>query len=155
MQTLRTNLKINASTQYSNFNYKSMCMFNGVVIGAGPSGLFKSCCGDDDNGVNIDAYFIPHTTNMGSHHGKRVRKVYMGLRGNGDMSLTITGDGSKVNGPYTESLDSTENPQQVRFSIDRSKSWIYGSVKINNVGGSFFAIDFVEMINIQILKRRA
>jgi len=154
MQTIRTNLKKIASTQYTNTSFTSMCMFNGVVIGAGSGGLFKACCGDSDNGTPIDAYFIPYTTDLGSMNEKRPRAVYVGLQGDGELQLMIAGDGKRVNGPFTITADPAEGPQQRRFPINRAEGWIYGQFKFNNVDGSFFAIDLAQVLSITHQRRR-
>ena len=75
MQTIRTNLINYAPTQYTNFNYTSMCVFNGVVLGAGSSGLYRACCGDTDNAVAIDAYFVPHKTDFGIANEKTIEQL--------------------------------------------------------------------------------
>lgn len=154
MQTVRTNVKINASTQYTNFNHTAMCRFNGLTIGAGPGGLFKACCGPDDNGAAIDSYFIPYTTDLGSKNLKRPRAVYVGMQGDGDLELNITGDGTRSNGPYTISADTSEGLQQRRFPINRDKGWVYGKFKFSNVDGSYFAIDFAQVLAIRSARRK-
>jgi hypothetical protein len=148
MQTIRTNLYINASTQYTNFNFTSMCMFNGVVLGAGASGLFKLCCSDTDNAVAIDAYFIPYTVDFNDDHHKRLRRVYIGGNLDGDLKLTVTGNGNSVNGPYTITYNASETVQVKMFAIARSKGykWVYADFKFENVNGSFFAIDSIRTL---------
>ena len=148
MQTVRTNLNINASTQYINFNFNSMCLFNGTLLGAGTGGLFKLCCGSDDNGVNIDAYFIPYTVDFGDDHQKRLRRVYVGGLLDGDLNLTVTGNGNSVNGPYTITHTAAETTQVKMFAISRGVGykWVYADFKFENVNGSFFAIDSIRTL---------
>lgn len=157
MQTIRTNLNINASTQYTNFNYTSMCMFNGLVIAAGAGGLFKLCCGDDDNTVAIDAYFIPSTVDFNDDHQKRLRRVYVGGTLDGKLNLTITGNGNSINGPYTITHNADETTQVKMFAINRGigYKWVYADFKFENVDGSFFAIDSVRALySIHSRRRR-
>jgi len=156
MQTVRTNLSNNASTQYTNFNYNSMCRFNGIILGAGTTGLFKACCGDDDNGVNIDAYFIPYTVDFDDNHPKRLRRVYIGGVLDNQLKLTVTGNGYSVNGPYTITHNASETKQVKMFAINRGigYKWVYADFKFENVAGAFFAVDSILAVYSTHPKRR-
>lgn len=145
MQTVRTNLTNNASTQYTNFDHVSMCRFNGITIGAGSDGLFKIGIGNNDNNVNIDAYFIPYTVDFDDNHPKRLRRVYVGGKFDGQLKLTVTGNGDSVNGPYTITPNSAETKQVKMFAINRgiSYKWVYADLKFENINGSFFAVDSI------------
>lgn len=92
MQTIRTNLKNNASTQYTNYPFTSMCMCNGKVLGAGPDGLFRLGCGDTDNGTQIDAYFEPMTSNLGYVGRTRLFFVYLEISCVNDIEIDVTID---------------------------------------------------------------
>jgi hypothetical protein len=146
MQTVRTNLKNGASTQYTNFNYTSMCSFNGVTLGAGSTGLFKVHSGNDDNGVAISAYFIPVLTNFGDPRPKRLRHAYVsGGDFTGDIKFTVTGDEKTVSPEYTILRESTEGQQRRRTTLGRGLSFTYGSFKFINMTGSDFSIDSVHL----------
>jgi len=145
MQTVRTNLSNNAITQYSNFDFQSMIVFNGVIIGAGASGLRKLCCGSDDAGTGISAYFIPYTVDFNDDHPKRLRRVYVGGQLDDKLKLTVTGNGYSINGPYTIEHNATETNQVKMFPIDRGVGykWVYADFKFENIDGAFFAIDSI------------
>ena len=150
METIRNNLTNNASTQYNNFNHTALCMFDGVIIGAGPNGLFKLCCGDGDNGTAIDAYFIPYETDFNITQDKRVRRAYVSGEFDGDFRMTITGNGTNINGPYDIIPTLTDTYQVRRFSVNRipaagKAKFAFGKFKFENINGSFFAIDQVEV----------
>jgi len=145
MQTVRTNLKNTASTQYTNFNFTSMCLFNNVILGAGSSGLFRLCCGNTDNNIYINAYFIPYTVDFDDNHHKRLRRVYVGGKFDGQMNLTVTGNGNSVNGPYVIGNNINEIAQVKMISINRGTGykWVYADFKLENISGSYFAIDSI------------
>lgn len=145
MQTVRTNLQLNASTQYTNFDYNSICIFNGVVLVAGASGLFKACCGADDNGTDVDSYFIPHKTNFGTLNKKRERYIYLGYSCDGDMTVEITGDDNTTIGPYTITAVAAEGKQRRRVTIGNRLSAGYLKHKFSNDDGSDFKIDVIEV----------
>jgi len=157
MQTVRTNLVNSASTQYINYNFISMCLFNGTVLGAGPDGLFKLCSGDDDNGTPINAYFVPYTVDFNDDHYKRLRRVYVDGIFDDQLKLTITGNDNSINGPYTITHNADEEKQSKMFSISRGTGyqWVYADFKFENVNGSFFAIDSILAVySIHYRRRR-
>jgi len=146
MQTVRTNLKNNASTQYSNFDFQSMIVFNGVILGAGPSGLRKLCCGSTDAGTAIASYFIPATSNFGLSGDKRVIQAYFDFECSGSMQISLTGDGKTTIGPFTVTANSTEGAQRRRVTFGRGLKWSYAKVKVENVSGSSFSIDNIDLL---------
>ena len=156
MQTIRTNLSNNASTQYSNFNFNSMTVFNGMVLAAGDTGFFHICTGDDDAGSQIDAYFIPYTVDFNDDHPKRLRRVYIGGQLEGGMNLTVTGNGDSINGPQAIEHNADEVNQVKMFSMDRGVGlkWVYADFKFENVAGSFFAIDSINAVYSLHARRR-
>lgn len=154
MQTIRTNLSNNASSQYTNFDYVSMIEFNGVLLGAGPRGLHKICCGGDDVGVDIAAYFIPATSNFGSGK-KRCRHVYADMDCSGSMQISLTGDGKTTIGPYEIEALLDEGPQRRRAKMGRGLEWGYGEFKVENVDGASFSVDnFTLLIDDKKTDRR-
>jgi len=146
MQTVRTNLTNNASTQYANFNYNSLCRFNGVTLGAGTTGLFDTCNGTTDNSASIDAYFIPALTSLGTMNQKRLSHMYIGGEFSGNLIVQITGDETNVSPVYTLESKSTEGQQRRRLTVGRGQVWTYGSFKFSNVSGSDFSIDYVQVL---------
>jgi hypothetical protein len=118
-------------------------MFNGIPLGAGHDGFFKIVSGDSDNGISINAYFIPYTVDFDDNHPKRLRRVYVGGILDGQLKLTVTGNDNSVNGPYTITSNTNETKQVKMFPIDRGidYKWVYADFKFENVNGAFFAID--------------
>ena len=146
MKTIRTNLTNNASTEYSNFAYTSLGVFNGMVLGAGPSGLFKACCGEDDDGVDIDSHFVAPTTNFGTMVKKTAVHAYIGGTCDGAISLELTGDGKSVkNGPHSGTFLGSEGQQQRRVNFGLGMKFVFGRLKVANVAGSAFKIDSIML----------
>ena len=133
-----------------------MCMFNGVKLGAGPGGLFKLCCSDKDATVNIDAYFIPYTVDFDDNHPKRLRRVYVSGILDGQLKITVTGNGSSINGPYYIIPNTNETKQVKMFAINRGVGykWVYADFKFENVNGAFFAVDSILALYSTHPKRR-
>ena len=146
MQTIRTNLKINASTQYTNTNFKGMCRFNGQTIAAGATGLFRLGCGSDDNGTDISTYFIPLLSDLGEKTEKRAEFLYLGYQADGNLNVSLTGDEKTTIGPYTIETDLTKGQQRRRVKLGRGMAFTYGSFKIENIDGAYFAVDSIQAL---------
>lgn len=145
MQTLRTNLVNNASSQYANFNLNSMCVFGNTILGAGDHGLYQLCCSDtaNDNGDDIEAYFVPATTDFGLTERKAVRYAYLGGESNGSVLVEATGDGAKTSGPHECSFLGNEEQQQRRVSFGRGLRANFLKMKVSNASGSTFKVDSI------------
>jgi hypothetical protein len=80
-----------ALTTYSNYPFNSFATFNGVYLGAAPTGIF-ALSGANDAGVNIDAAARGGSSDFATSHRKRVDRVYVGYRTDGDMILRVFTD---------------------------------------------------------------
>lgn len=147
MPTIDENLFIKAPTQYTNFNFNSYANFNGKQIASSlTEGLCQICCGDDDDGTDIDAYFSPIKTDLGIKNPKKLRYVYFGLKCDEDMLLEVFADDGTVRS-YTIPADST-GQQRVRVTIDLDEKGRYWDFKIKNVDGHAFDMDNIQVLPI-------
>jgi len=145
MQTVRNNLINNAPTTYTNFDFLSMMECHGVLIGAGASGLFKICCGADDDGVAIAAYFVTAKSDFGMGR-KRARYAWFKYSGAGDMRISLTADDKTTIGPYAVTPEADEGAQRRRTKFGRGLKWDYGYFKVENVTGDAFALDSIKLV---------
>jgi len=152
MQTVRTNLTNGASTQYTNCNFNSMCVFNGAIIGAGDMGVRKLCCDDNDNGADINAYVKTFAFKFGHEGNKRVRFIYMTVETDGDVIVTPIVDGVEQT-PITFSANGTGR-QFIRKTVARTSSGVYWQFKIENFAGCWFSLDKVEVLPINLSRGR-
>jgi len=85
-----------------------------------------------------------------------LRRVYVGGKLEGELNLTVTGNGYSVNGPHTIESNADEITQVKMFSIPRStgKRWVYADFKFENVDGSFFSIDSILALYSTHARRR-
>jgi hypothetical protein len=146
MNTIRTNIKTNASTQYSNFDIVSMCEFNGEVLGAGPDGLFKLNTGCFDGADQIDAHMVLPTSTLGNPGKKRARQGWIEGECTGAMSISLTGDDKTTIGPYTATFAVEDGAQRRRVVFGKGLKWNYGKFRIANVNGSKFSIDAIDIL---------
>lgn len=145
MLTLDTLLKTGATGQYLNFDFNSMCGYNGRYIGANENGLF-ALEGDSDNGADIDAFLETRTDDMGLDNPKRLRFLYLAYEADGDLAVTVTAEG---NGSQTKVFDSTVTGQQRRRkSVTRalkSKDW---KIKVANTDGCDFSLNSIKVLPV-------
>lgn len=154
MQTMITNLKGlagAASAQQTGIDCTSMARFNGMILGAGQGGLCKVLCGQTDAGVNIDAYFVLASTDLGLQCDKRSRYLYLGYETTGSLDLTLTTDSglSKT----IRIVPKRTGQQRRRITIGRGTTaepfvWRWLTVKIASVSGSAFSIDSIQVLPI-------
>lgn len=142
MQTIATNIHINASTQFTNYDFNSMFAFNGKLWGCGENGLRILNTGDDDAGTDIVGYITLGSVDMGEMY-RRIRYVYLGLQGDGDLVMTVTTDLNTVR-TYPIALNG-DLQQRVRVQLDRSVKGRYWDFKIANDAGSDFSIDYIQL----------
>lgn len=152
MNTIRTNIQTNASTQYSNFDIVSMCEFNGKILGAGPGGLFRLSCEHDDDGANIDSYVKTFELKLEHDGDKRVRFIYINLETDGTVRVTPIVDG--VENPAVIFAPSSPGRKFMRRSVGRATSGVYWQFKIENVSGCWFYLDKVEVLPIPLARGR-
>lgn len=139
MLTLDTNLKAaNATTQYTNFNFNSFAIFNGVALGANDEGIF-SLDGETDNGVAIDAYFEPVLSDIGLTNPKKMRYLYTEARLQGDVDISISVDGGGIQ--TYRITDTGLKAKRYRKTISKVLQGTYWLYQFRNVNGSDFSID--------------
>ena len=73
MHTIDTNIYNRAATQYTGVNFEGYAAFGGYKLAVNSSGLFEVCCGDDDDGTDIDLHYAPIMTDFGIPNPKRLR----------------------------------------------------------------------------------
>lgn len=145
MQTVRTNLSNNASTQYTNHDFNSMILFNGLLLGAGSMGLRKLCCGTTDSGSAINSYFVVPKNMFGMRGRKRCQQAYVEGECDGALQISLTGDDKTTIGPFSTTFAADEGAQRRRVTFGRGLKWSYGSYKVESVAGASFSIDNITV----------
>lgn len=151
---ISVNLKRTAHTQYRNFNFNSMCVFNGQPLGASSDGLFSLDDADTDDGAAINAYIELPTSDLGVLSVKRFRKFYVGYETSGSIKISTKADGGAVQ-PYT--LPATiigQLEHRGRMPATRGQKGTYWIFIIENVAGCDFSLDNLEGLPIVLTKGR-
>ncbi len=140
------NLQRSALTQYSQYNFNSLTVLNEQCLGGSDTGLFLLQYGDTDNGDNIDAFFELPTASFGSRAEKRVRMVYVGCRGDGQITCSFQGDETDESFGV---ITCSQNISSKRVPGNRINRAVYWRFRLNNVNGSDFSIDSIDaLINV-------
>ena len=141
---LAINLKGLAASQYSNYDFNSLGVFNGVPLGASEDGVFSLFDSDTDNGTDIDAVIESATTDFGMDNKKKLRRSYVGYEASGNLMLKFKTD----DGNYTSYMlvpvvgSQTQHMKRQRVSSkDRGRYWM---VRIENEDGCDFSIDAID-----------
>lgn len=147
MTVLSTNLQLaNATTQFTNYDFNSMVNFNGKQIVANATGLYELGT-DTDEGVNIDAFFEPVTSDFGDSHPKHIRFAYLGFEADGNIRLTVIDD--RGHSEIKDIIAQFIGQQRSRTTITRALTGRYWTFNIANVNGAYFALDSLEILPIR------
>jgi len=142
-----TNLKRMASTQYSNFNFNSMCVFNGVALGANSDGIYSLFDADDDDGTDIDAFFELVTTDFGAPEAKKVRFIYVNLETSGNLKIKLQVD-EDLERTFLIPAKKTGQLQHRAHRVDGRNDLrgVYWRPRIENTKGCDFSVDSIEAL---------
>jgi hypothetical protein len=145
---LRLNLKNRAVSQTTQ-RYNSMCLHRGVPLAATDKGLLR-IGGYTDSGEPIPAKMKSGKFDLGADNIKRFRYFYFGVRGNGDLKLTIWADDKLVR-EYVVPVEAHRGRQEIRVMVGRGVAARYWQWQIENIGGSFFTLYSVRALPCHVL----
>ena len=131
-------------SQYSGFDFNSLCVFNGQYIGVSESGVFL-LEGDSDNGADIDAFVELPNTDLGDSRQKRARSALIGYEADGDLELTVTLDETTEQTHTLRRNIGSQAQQSGMVPLNRTQPGRYVQMKSANVGGCDFALDQVAI----------
>lgn len=139
------NLKNIAASQYMNYNFNSLAVFNGKLIGANESGIFE-LSGNTNNGVEIESFFRLGYSDFNTPRQKTIRKFYITGYVDGNISLTTYLDG-EVKTEYIR-LYKGINTEIMSIDINSNDRGRYISILIKNLDGSDFSIDAIDTLMV-------
>ncbi len=144
MPTIDLNLLLKAPTQYTNIDFNSYANFAGKQLAVSATGLYQVCCGDDDDGTDIDAYFSLGGTDLGIQKPKVVSHVYSMVKSSSDMLLDVQVD-NKVAVSYTMTK-STTGLQRIRTTLAKGSRGWYWKFTLKNKDGYAFDVDAIQLL---------
>ena len=148
------NLKRLAPTQYRNYDFNSMCVFQGRPIAAGSAGIYSLEDAEKDSGTNINSLVEFPTSDFGDMVVKRFRKLYVGYETSGNLMLSWTVD--DTNTGSTVLTDNKTSQKQHRGIVPMSRAYkgSYWMFKLENAAGCDFSIDMIEGVPVVLTKGR-
>lgn len=142
------NLRALGLSEYEGYDFNSLCVINGKSFGASSAGLYL-LEGDDDEGVNVDAYITFPLTDFGADNQKRVRSVYFGGDANKQMKLHVwTDEGDERTRVFRPATTKGKTVIPVG-SGDKGEYWQF---KVSNLRGADFELNSLESF-IVLLRR--
>jgi len=141
------NLKRLAFSQFGNFDFNSMCLFNGIPLGANSDGIYTLFDADDDDGTNIESYFELSTTDFGISKTKKIRFLYVHCETAGTLKVKLQVDEDEER-TFVIIPKKTGNLQHRTHRVDGRTDLrgVYWRPRIENTKGCDFSIDNIEAL---------
>lgn len=142
------NMRKLALSQYANFDFNSMTMFNGVPLAANADGIFSLFDTDRDDGTDINAVVETILSNFGLPTKKRPRRMYVSLETSGDMILKLKADDGDYK-VYQFTPDQVRQLQhRVPVDVGSRRKGDFWLLRVENKSGCDFSIDAVDVLFI-------
>lgn len=142
------------TTQVGDLNFKSMCKLkDGTILAAGTSNLVSLDTASNDNGTNIDAFLEFPRTDFGLSNKKRIRKVVLGFEADGNLTLRFKDDQGTWLARTVIPLESGQTSEGRVAQGGRTLKGRYFEFRIDNVSGSDFSIDAIDVMLTILAKR--
>ncbi len=152
IKILVTNTRNFAISEYSNFTFNSMCLFNGKYLYAKADGIYEGG-GNNDNGTQIDASYKSGVIDTYTTEVQRLKDAYLSFRSDGDVQLFSVGDEINARAYFiTTSVGSTIHERRVKF--EKGIKDRHFNIGISNVSGSTLEVDSIKVLTEPIRKRR-
>ena len=151
-RTWTLNLRRGALTEYDSFAFNSYTVFNGVVLAAGPAGVFSLGTQSTDAGTAITARVTTGQDAFGSSVHKRVPRLYTGYDTDGDMLFRVitTEGGSRT---YSLPDNGVRGIQQRRVPIGKGVKSSRFQFEVENVNGADFSISDILAYPTKLRRR--
>lgn len=138
-----------AAGQYSNYNFNSMCNFDGLLLGCNEDGLFKLDDGDLDITDAIEAFFRLGPSELGIVEEKAVRHLLVNARLTGPLKMSVNPDGK--GDISTDVIPKSEDLRLIglRVPVGKDSKGRSLDLKVENVQGSDFTINRVDALLVK------
>lgn len=148
------NLKLNAHTQYAGFNFNSMAVFNGVVLGANEDGLFTLNDSETDAGEDIRSIVEMVGTDFGAQNSKRMRRVDIGLKAQGDLVLTLKSNEDEGSAYPVRPAQLMMKQHRTNVPVGSRQRGTYWAVRLENRNGHDFSVDAIDLVAVVLGRKR-
>ncbi len=146
------NLRNTALTNFDNYDFNSMCRFNGVNLGASASSIFNLDSGTNDNGTEIEWNFRTMYLDLHQKIKKGLRHAWISYKSSGNLIFTVIQPNGESYEYPLEGVEITEDG--IRVKVGKGIRSKYIALDIKNVDGSSVTLDTMKLIFEKILKER-
>ena len=140
-----------ALSTYSNFPFNSFAAFNGVYLGAYAGGIF-TLGGDTDNGALIQAAARVGITDFSTSFLKRVDRIYVGYRTDGQLILRVITDEFKQR-DYRLAPQNEAGLHGNHVRLGKGLEARYWQFEVRNQGGAYFDLNTIELKPTKLRRR--
>jgi hypothetical protein len=137
-----------AISQYANFNFNSMAIFNGQCLGANEAGIFQLDSGDRDNTSEIPAFFELMTSDWGIENQKRIRSIYVGYETNGRLFFKVKDDDANETEYILEPNHLDHAQHGAKLPGSRRGKGRYWFIRVDNMNGADFSVDNIKVLPV-------
>lgn len=135
-------------TLFENYDFNSMTKFQGKYLAAGTSGLFQ--LDDAASTEEVTGTLATGALDFGSEFQKRVTDFFLGMRSEGDITLTVTVDEQNTYS-YTISPYSVPELKQRRGWIGKGAKGKYWLFEVQ--AGAPFDYDTMNIAAVAVSRR--
>jgi hypothetical protein len=145
-------------TQNLNFNFVSLCNFGGHLLAANSEGIYLLDQQEYDDGVSGDEDIVSLAewprTDFGISNQKKLRKIFVGYKSMGDLTLKVRADEGDWE-EYTLEENDTKTINQSSFVVPTRRDMVgrYWEFAITNPGGEDFSVDHIEVMLVVLNKK--
>ncbi|MFA5160320.1 MAG: hypothetical protein WC484_07455 [Candidatus Omnitrophota bacterium] len=137
------NIRNKALTLYDNYDFNSMCQFNGKSFGATETAIFDLDNGTTDNGTDIDWNFKTGYLDLHQTEKKKLRQIWFSYKSNGDIMLTVIQPDGEEYEYLLEGIDITDEGLRVKVGKGIRKNYL--ALDIKSVSGSSITLDTMAL----------
>ena len=146
------NIRNNALTEYANYNFNSMCRFNGKNLGATSAGIFDLDTGETDHGTLIDWNFRSAYIDLERNIKKKITQAWFSCKTDGEIIVSIVQpNGNEYEYPLS-AVDITEDG--IRAIFGKGIKGRYVAIDTKNVDGSTITLDTMRLNFMKTSKER-
>jgi hypothetical protein len=143
-----------SATEYENYPFNSFAFSNRRYLAASADGIYE-LVGEDDDGVEIDAYVRTGLLDLGTTALKQVIRAYLGYTSDGRLLLkTFTTDGGqKIERWYELTERTADATREARVKFGKGVKARYWQFEVRNIEGSDFSIDQLQVLPLMLSRR--
>ena len=132
-------------SKYTDYNYNSLCMFNGKVIGGKTNGVYELSGTTDNDGAAISWKLKTGELLL---HKNKLREVWLSGKMSGDLKMTVE---TAEEESYEYDVDSVStNEDSVRIKVGKGLESEYVTIEFTDTSGETVEIDKIQGFGMKL-----